>query len=74
MIIDIGGIHEEVNYFSQKGVEPSLDPWIYDEWKEKEEALSLRFCSFTSDDESIFREKKELLCAGAHRRQICDVV
>ena len=27
--------------------------------KGKEEALSLRFCSFTSDDESIFREKKE---------------
>ena len=41
MIIDIGGIQEEVNYFSQKGVDPSLDPWSYDEWKEKEEALSL---------------------------------
>ena len=41
MIIDIGGIQEEVNYFSQKGVDPSLDHWIYDEWKEKEEALSL---------------------------------
>ena len=41
MVIDIGGIQEEVNYFSQKGVDPSLDPWFYDEWKEKEEALSL---------------------------------
>ncbi len=41
MTIDIGETQEEVNYFSQKGVEPSLDPWIYDEWKEKEEALSL---------------------------------
>ena len=30
MIIDIGGIQEEVNYFSQKGVDPSLDPWFYD--------------------------------------------
>ena len=41
IIIDIGGIQEEVNYFSQKGVDASLDPWFYDEWKEKEETLSL---------------------------------
>jgi len=41
MVVEISGIQEEVNYFSQKGVEPSLDTWFYDKWKEKEEALTL---------------------------------
>ena len=41
MVVEILGIQEEVNYFSQKGVEPSLDAWFYDKWKEKEEALTL---------------------------------
>ena len=41
MVVEISGIQEEVNYFSQKGVEPSLDAWFYDKWKEKEEALTL---------------------------------
>ena len=40
-VVEISGTQEEVNYFSQKGVEPSLDAWFYDKWKEKEEALTL---------------------------------
>ena len=41
MSVETDRKHLEAKYFSQKGVEPSMDPWIYDEWKEKDEALTL---------------------------------
>ena len=41
MSVETDGKHSEAKYFSQKGVEPSMDPWFYDEWKEKDEALTL---------------------------------
>ena len=41
MSVETDGKYSEAKYFSQKGVEPSMDPWIYDEWKEKDEALTL---------------------------------
>ena len=41
MSVETDGKYSEAKYFSQKGVEPSMDPWFYDEWKEKDEALTL---------------------------------
>ena len=41
MSVETDGKHSEAKYFSQKGVEPSMDYWFYDEWKEKDEALTL---------------------------------
>ena len=41
MSVETDGKHLEAKYFSQKGGEPSMNPWIYDEWKEKDEALTL---------------------------------
>ena len=41
MSVETDRKYSEAKYFSQKGVEPSMDPWFYDEWKEKDEALTL---------------------------------
>ena len=41
MSVETDGKYSEAKYFSQKGVEPSRDHWFYDEWKEKDEALTL---------------------------------
>ena len=41
MSVETDGKYSEAKYFSQKGVESSMDPWFYDEWKEKDEALTL---------------------------------
>ena len=41
MSVETDGKHLEAKYFSQKGVEPSMDLWFYEEWKEKDEALTL---------------------------------
>ena len=41
MSVETDGKHLEAKYFSQKGVKPSIDPWFYEEWKDKDEALTL---------------------------------
>ena len=41
MSVEAGGKHQKAEYFSQKGVEPSMNPWFYEEWKEQDEALTL---------------------------------
>ena len=41
MSVETDGKYSEAKYFSQKGVEPSMNPWFYEEWKEKDEALTL---------------------------------
>ena len=39
--LEVNGEIEQSSYFSQKGVRPSDKSWLFDEWRQKDERLSI---------------------------------
>ena len=39
--LEVNSKTEQASYFSQKGVRPSDEKWIFDEWQQKDERLSI---------------------------------